>query len=85
MTSPVACCCMHNMTEHDISCAVVHPPATMTAAEAAELVGYTSRTFIRLVKQGRLPAPIDEHLPTRSWRWSVSRLEQYVNGRRAAA
>lgn len=59
-------------------------PVTLTAAEAAELLGYTLRTFTRLSRTGHLPGPIDPALPARSLRWSRRLLEDYAEGRWAA-
>jgi predicted DNA-binding transcriptional regulator AlpA len=58
---------------------------TLTAWDAAQLLGYNDRQFRRLVTDGHLPAPIDDTLHPKLWRWSRSRLEQYVNGRQVAA
>jgi excisionase family DNA binding protein len=57
---------------------------TLTAWEAAQLLGYNDRQFRRLVADGHLPAPIDCTLHPKLWRWSRFKLEQYAEGRWAA-
>lgn len=53
-------------------------PITLTAGEVGELLGYSAETVRRLVRDGKLPGPIDPELGAKLWRWSRSRIEQYV-------
>jgi hypothetical protein len=60
----------------------------MTAAEVAEELGYVHRVsgkpdaakVRRLVREHRLPAPLDAELPVVDWRWSRPMIERYAAG-----
>lgn len=54
------------------------PRLSLRMAEAAEMLGYSSSSFRRLVAAGVLPAPIDPALPPKLRRWSLRMLEQYT-------
>jgi predicted DNA-binding transcriptional regulator AlpA len=51
----------------------------LTVAEVADEFRYTPVQVRHLVRTGRFPQPIDSSLPSRSWRWSRRRLEQWVD------
>lgn len=55
-------------------------PITLTAGQVGELLGYSPDTVRRLVREGRLPLPIDPDLSAKLWRWSRRGIEQYVAG-----
>lgn len=59
-------------------------PITLTSGQVGELLGYSPDTVRRLVRDGRLPAPIDPELGPKLWRWSRSQIEAYVEGRVAS-
>lgn len=60
-------------------------PAALPVLEVAERVGYSSRYIRQLVAEGRFPPPIDPNVAKRAWRWSSSKIDQYVAGEWAAA
>lgn len=60
---------------------------TLNVDEVATVLGYRRRTrpdqvdrrvIYRLVEAGELPAPINAALHKSHWRWSVARIESYV-------
>lgn len=51
---------------------------SLRMSEAAELLGYSSSSFRRLVAAGKLPGPIDATLPPKLRRWSRPMLERYA-------
>jgi predicted DNA-binding transcriptional regulator AlpA len=52
---------------------------SLRMSEAAELLGYSSSSFRRLVAAGALPGPIDPALPPKLRRWSRRMLERYTD------
>jgi hypothetical protein len=59
----------------------VEPSLTLTAAEAARLLGgiYTPEKIRKLYRAGKFPAPIDPTLTAYSWAWSRRVIERYVD------
>jgi predicted DNA-binding transcriptional regulator AlpA len=55
-------------------------PLTLTAAQVGKLTGYTAPRVRQLFRSGHFPAPIDDSLPTPSWRWSRRRIEEWADG-----
>ena len=53
--------------------------------EAADLLGYSSSSFRRMVAAGKLPGPIDPSLPPKLRRWSRPLLERYAAGQDRAS
>jgi len=51
---------------------------TLRQCEAADLLGYSTSSFRRLVAAGVLPGPIDPDLPPKLRRWSRPMLERYA-------
>ena len=52
---------------------------SLRMSEAADLLGYSSSSFRRLVAAGKLPGPIDGSLPPKLRRWSRPMLERYAH------
>lgn len=60
----------------------------MDVDEVGEALGYVRRgdrrpdrdKVRRLVREGRLPGPIDDELPVVDWRWSRRMVERYAAG-----
>ena len=57
--------------------------AVLTAAEVADLMRCAPATIRQLTRAGRFPAPIDDTLSPKLWRWSRRQLEQYIDGGRS--
>lgn len=53
-------------------------PQVLTAADVGELLGYRADTVRRLVRNGRLPAPIDPTINPKLWRWSRTMVDRYI-------
>jgi hypothetical protein len=51
---------------------------TFTQSQAAEFLGYSTSAFRRLVRDGKLPGPIDPSMRPKLRRWSRPMLERYV-------
>lgn len=52
----------------------------LTAGQSGEICSYTGRRVIELTRLGRFPAPIDDQLNVKSWRWSSMAVESYAAG-----
>jgi hypothetical protein len=59
----------------------VEPSLTLTAAEAARLLGgiYTPEKIRKLYRDGHFPPPINPTATARQWTWSRRRVERYVD------
>jgi hypothetical protein len=65
---------------------------TLTSGQVAEVLGYFTRdgrpdrqVVRKLVRDGRLPSPIDIEVAVVHWRWARTEIDAYVAGTWRAA
>lgn len=53
---------------------------TLTFRQVCEALGYPATTCRAMIREGRVPGPIDASLSPKRRRWSRARIEAYVAG-----